>query len=71
MPYQLYVSIIEIQLYYTLLEERESLMAIKTPHVAVDGVIEIYIDGMFQGIVLIERKNPPYGGSPSCLERKR
>ncbi|MEA2047312.1 MAG: NUDIX hydrolase [Campylobacterota bacterium] len=36
-------------------------MAIKTPHVAVDGIIEIYHDGIFQGIVLIERKNPPYG----------
>ena len=36
-------------------------MAIKTPHVAVDGVIEIYNEGMFQGIVLIERKNPPFG----------
>ncbi len=36
-------------------------MAIKTPHVAVDGVIEIYSEGIFQGIVLIERKNPPYG----------
>lgn len=38
-----------------------SVMAIKTPHVAVDGVIEIYNEGIFQGIVLIERKNPPYG----------
>ena len=36
-------------------------MAIKTPYVAVDGVIEIYHEGVFQGIVLIERKNPPYG----------
>ena len=36
-------------------------MAIKTPHVTVDGVIEIYNEGIFQGIVLIERKNPPYG----------
>lgn len=36
-------------------------MAIKTPHVAVDGVIEIYNEGVFQGIVVIERKNPPYG----------
>lgn len=36
-------------------------MAIKTPHVSVDGVIEIYHEGKFQGIVLIERKNPPYG----------
>jgi 8-oxo-dGTP diphosphatase len=59
--YQLYVNIIEIQYYYTLLEEKGVLMAIKTPHVAVDGVIEIYHEGTFQGIVLIERKNPPYG----------
>lgn len=36
-------------------------MAIKTPHVAVDGIIEIYNGSVFQGIVLIERKNPPYG----------
>ena len=36
-------------------------MAIKTPQVAVDGVIEIYNEDVFQGIVLIERKNPPYG----------
>jgi len=36
-------------------------MAIKTPHVTVDGVIEIYNESVFQGIVLIERKNPPYG----------
>lgn len=36
-------------------------MAIQTPHVAVDGVIEIYNEGVFQGIVLIERKNLPYG----------
>ncbi len=36
-------------------------MAIKTPFVAVDGIIEIYQKNVFQGIVLIERKNPPYG----------
>jgi len=36
-------------------------LAIKTPHVTVDGVIEIYHEGTFQGIVLIERKNPPFG----------
>jgi len=36
-------------------------MAIKTPHVTVDGVIEIYNEGIFQGIVLIERENLPYG----------
>ena len=34
---------------------------IQTPHVATDGIIEIYRDGRFQGIVLIERKNEPYG----------
>lgn len=36
-------------------------MAIKTPYLAVDGVIEIYQKDIFQGIVLIKRKNPPYG----------
>ena len=34
---------------------------IKTPYVAADGIVEIYIDGRFKGIVLIERLNPPYG----------
>ena len=37
-------------------------MAIKTPYVATDGIVEIYDrKEHFQGIVLIERKNPPYG----------
>lgn len=36
-------------------------MTIKTPFVAVDGIIELYLKNKFQGIVLIERKNPPYG----------
>lgn len=34
---------------------------IQTPHVATDGIIEVYNDGHFQGIVLIERKNEPHG----------
>lgn len=34
---------------------------ITTPHVATDGIIEIYHDAHFQGIVLIERKNEPHG----------
>jgi 8-oxo-dGTP diphosphatase len=34
---------------------------ITTPHVATDGIIEIYNDGHYKGIVLIERKNEPYG----------
>ncbi len=33
----------------------------KTPYLTVDGIVEIYIDKLFQGIVLIERKNPPLG----------
>jgi 8-oxo-dGTP diphosphatase len=37
-------------------------MAIKTPFVAVDGIIELYdSSNNFQGIICIERKNPPYG----------
>lgn len=37
-------------------------MAIKTPYVAVDGIVELYDPkGAFQGIVIIERKNPPHG----------
>jgi len=37
-------------------------MAIKTPFVAVDGIIKLYdTDENFQGIIFIERKNPPYG----------
>lgn len=33
----------------------------KTPYLTVDGIIEIYEAGTFQGIVLIERKNEPKG----------
>jgi len=36
-------------------------MAIETPFITADGIVEIYIDGMFKGIVLIDRLNPPYG----------
>ncbi len=36
-------------------------MTIKTPFVAVDGIIEIYQENRLQGIALIERKNPPFG----------
>ena len=35
---------------------------IETPYVTVDGIIELYDrDENLEGIVLIERKNPPYG----------
>ena len=35
---------------------------IQTPHLSIDGIVELYDrDGGFCGIVLIERKNPPYG----------
>lgn len=38
------------------------VMAIQTPLLATDSIIECFdVDGRFQGIVLIERKNPPYG----------
>ncbi|RMA97923.1 NUDIX domain-containing protein [Hydrogenothermus marinus] len=37
-------------------------MAIKTPYVAVDGIVQLFDEkDNFQGIVLIERKNPPLG----------
>ena len=36
-------------------------MNIKTPFLTVDGIIKIYHDGRFQGVVLIKRKNPPLG----------
>ncbi|MGB9766216.1 MAG: NUDIX domain-containing protein [Sulfurihydrogenibium sp.] len=37
-------------------------MPIKTPFVAVDGIVKIFDnEDRFKGIVLIERKNPPYG----------
>ncbi len=35
---------------------------IHTPYVTVDGIIQLYgEDEVLQGIVLIERKNPPHG----------
>ena len=36
-------------------------MALKTPHLSVDGIIELYQGSVFQGIVLIDRKNIPLG----------
>ncbi|AKF24801.1 NUDIX hydrolase [Sulfurovum lithotrophicum] len=37
-------------------------MSIKTPYVAVDGIVMLYDSKeVFKGIVLIERKNPPFG----------
>jgi len=36
-------------------------MAIRTPYLAVDGIIQLFNGGRFEGIVLIERKNPPLG----------
>lgn len=37
-------------------------MAIKTPYLATDGIIQIFDKNEnFKGIVLIERKNPPLG----------
>jgi 8-oxo-dGTP diphosphatase len=37
-------------------------LPIKTPFVAVDGIVQIFDENQnFKGIVLIERKNPPYG----------
>ncbi len=36
-------------------------MAINTPFITADGIVEIYIDNVFQGIALIERLNPPHG----------
>jgi 8-oxo-dGTP diphosphatase len=33
----------------------------KTPHLTIDGIIEVYEEGIFQGIVLIERKCEPLG----------
>ncbi|HEO98942.1 MAG TPA: NUDIX hydrolase, partial [Epsilonproteobacteria bacterium] len=33
----------------------------QTPHLTIDGIIEVYEDGIFQGIVLIERRHEPYG----------
>ncbi|WP_456464344.1 NUDIX domain-containing protein [Persephonella sp.] len=37
-------------------------MGIKTPYLAVDGIIQLFgQNDNFRGIVLIERKNPPLG----------
>ena len=36
-------------------------MAVKTPYLSVDGIIELYEENIFQGIVLIERMNTPLG----------
>jgi 8-oxo-dGTP diphosphatase len=33
----------------------------KTPYLTTDGIIELYEDDTFKGIVLIERKNDPKG----------
>jgi len=33
----------------------------KTPLLTVDGIIELYKEGLFQGVVLIERLNAPLG----------
>jgi 8-oxo-dGTP diphosphatase len=33
----------------------------KTPHLTIDGIIEVYEEGIFQGIVLIDRKCEPKG----------
>ena len=34
---------------------------IQTPYLTVDGIVEIYLKEALAGIVLIERKNPPFG----------
>ena len=34
---------------------------IKTPLIAVDGIVLLYKEKVFVGIVAIERKNPPFG----------
>jgi len=37
-------------------------VSIQTPYVAVDGIVMLYDSKeVFKGMVLIERKNPPYG----------
>ncbi len=36
-------------------------MAIETPYITADGIVEIYIEDVLQGIVLIDRLNPPHG----------
>ena len=34
---------------------------IKTPLIAVDGIVLLYKENVFVGMVAIERKNPPFG----------
>jgi len=36
-------------------------MELKTPFLAVDAIIQVFSGEKFEGIVLIERKNPPLG----------
>ena len=36
-------------------------MAIETPFVTADGIVEVYVEDAFKGVVLIERLNPPFG----------
>ncbi len=36
-------------------------MNLKTPFLAVDAIIQVFEEDKFRGIVLIQRKNPPYG----------
>ena len=36
-------------------------VAIKTPFITADGIVEIYREEKLQGIVLIDRLNPPHG----------
>ena len=37
---------------------------IKTPFVATDGIVKVYDGNKLEGIVLIERKNPPDNSTP-------
>ncbi len=34
---------------------------VRTPYLAVDGIVKVFLKGKFEGIVLIRRKNPPIG----------